>query len=433
MDSSSWLQLLLLIFFLFCSSYFSISESALSASNTIRLKSLADDGNKRAKSVLYILSNFERALSVILVGNNIANTAFASLSTVFAISVFSNAVQDPDTLTTYTTIVSTVAVFLIGEITPKMLANARSEGVAMTCAPSLRLIMKILSPVAFLFSSLAAAVSKLFNVEKQPTVTEEELYHIIDTIEEEGVLDEEQSDLFKSALDYTKKSVGDVMTMRQDIIALDVTTTDEEIENLIKTISCSRLPVYDGTLDNIVGILSLKKYYRNRFSPDPLPWQQLVSSPFFTVKDALIDDLLQDMSRHKASIALVRDGSKILGLATTEDFLEELVGEIWDEDDVVDENFIKLGGNRYQVNPRLTVVETFRRMEYKSVSPNIANTKVLSAWVLENLGHIPEEDETFSFEHLDITVSALENNRITELIIKHNTEEEGIENSLSAI
>lgn len=393
----------------------------MSAANSIRLKALADDGNKRAKIAVNIQSNFDRALSVILVGTNISQVAFASVSTVFALSVFSDA--NENTLTTYTTVLSTVAVFLIGDMIPKTLANAHSEGIAMTCAPSLRFVMKILSPVAFLFSALASGVSKLVKTKKQPTVTEEELYQIIDTIEEEGVMDEEQSDLFKSALDYAKTTVGDVMTMREDIVALELHTTDEEIAQMIPTITISRLPVYDNDLDRIMGTLSLKKYYRNRFSQNPLPWQELLSPAFYTTKDKNIDELLQEMSHRKATLALVKDESgKTLGLATTEDFLEELVGEIWDEDDVVDENFVKLGGNRYQINPQLSLMEAFRRMEYKPARGQISPTKSVQSWVLENLGHLPEEDEEFSFELLDVTISALEDGRITEVIMKRNTE-----------
>ncbi len=421
MDGSSWLQFLLLIFFLSGSVYFALSESSMSAANTIRLKGLADDGNKRAKIALHIIHNFDHALTVILIGTNISHVAFASLSTVFAFSLFQNV--PASTLTTYTTIISTVVVFLIGDMIPKTLANARSEGIAMACARSLRLIMKILSPVAFIFSRLARFASKLFKGTKQPTITEEELYHIIDTIEEEGVMGEEQSDLLKSALGYAKTTVGDVMTMREDIVALDIHATDNDIAQLSKTITCSRLPVYDGTLDNIVGILKLRKYFLNRFSSRPVPWQELLFPPFYTTTDANIDDLLQEMSKQKEPLALVEDkDGKILGLATTEDFLEELVGEIWDEDDVVDENFVKLGGNRYQVNPQLTVTEAFRRMEYTPDNLFISSTKSLQAWVLENLGHIPEEDEEFNFEKLNIMVTAVMDNRITEIIIKRNVE-----------
>ena len=256
-------------------------------------------------------------------------------------------------------------------------------------------------------------MEKFVKVEKEPSITEDELYDIIDTIEEEGVVNEEQSDLFKSALDFSETCAKDVMTMRADICAVDVSRSNAEILEIVKKTTHSRLPVFEGDLDHIVGTLQIRTFIREYRKNPETDVRSLLIPPFCVSPDAKIDDLLSEMRQYKFYLAVVADAEgRTQGLITIEDFLEELVGEIWDEDDVVDKNFVKLGGNRFRVNPKLTLGEICKRIGTKPTEARLA-ARPLLAILLEHFGRIPEEEAFFTLGDLEITVEAVEENRVT--------------------
>jgi len=337
MDGDSWIQIILLVLLILGAAYCAASEIAYASINKIRVKNYADNGDKRAKTAMYISNNFDQALTTILIGNNLTHIGFASLATLISTQLWGiESVK-------YTTIVSTVVVFLISEMIPKSYAKTNSVKFALVVSGSLLALMKIFSPVASLFTFISRGLSKFFPEEQEPAITEEEFYDIIKTVQEEGVLDRGKQELVHSALDFDVITVGDIFTAREDIVALDIDSTKEEILDKIKTQKYSRLPVYKGNIDNIIGILQTRKFLKRYIIHDIFDVQSLLLEPHFVSKKAPVDDLLKEMSSKKLHMSIVIDDcQKALGIVTVEDILEELVGEIWDEDDVVNEECIKL-------------------------------------------------------------------------------------------
>ena len=411
--------IILFLIFVISGAYFGGAESGFSAMNKIRMKSKADDGDKRAKNAVFISSNFDKALTTLLIGNNITHIAAASVATLIATRIFGTS----GAVSVVCTVVTTLIVFLFSEMIPKAYANDRSESTALFASGFLRFLMKLLSPLTAFFTAISSAFTRLAEKfvkhEEEPSITEEELYDIIDTIEEEGVMNEEQGDLFKSALDFSGTHACDVMTMRGDICGIDSSLSTEEILSLIQNSIHSRIPVYDGDIDHIIGIVHtrtfIREYIRNKKTDIR---SKAVLMPAYRVSpDAMIDDLLEEMRQHKFYLAVVSDSDgKTLGLVTIEDFLEELVGEIWDEDDVVDKNFIKLGGNRFLVNTHMTVGELTDRLGIKPLS-SLSPIRPLLSVILEHFGKIPEEDESFTVECLEITIEKVENSSVSGVII----------------
>lgn len=399
--------------------YFAGSESAFTAMNKIRIKSRADDGDKKAKKALYIANNFEKAITTLLIGNNITHIAAASVATIFVAGIWN--IND-SRVSILCTALTTVIVFLFSEMIPKAFANDRSDTMAVACAGSLRVLMKILAPLVAFFSLISNAVSKIFAKEDTPSITEEELYDIIDTIEEEGVMDEEQSDLFKSALDFSGTIASDVMTVKDDICAIDISMSNEDIVKTIISVNHSRLPVYDGTIDEIVGVLHIRSFLKEYAKNNNADLRDMLTETFFVRDNAKIDDLLSVMRQKKIYLAVVTDeADHTVGIVTIEDFLEELVGEIWDEDDVVDNDFVKMGGNRFLVNTHLSVGETFKRIGLSCSNKALAAKPVIS-WVIETFGKFPEEDDSFSYQNIEVTVEEIADGKIEHVIIKLDTD-----------
>ena len=417
---------LLFILFVIGGGFFGGAESAFSAMNKIRIKAKADDGNKRAKRVMYIANNFDRALTTLLIGNNITHIAAASVATVIATRLFSN--TDTDTVALWCTIISTLIVFLFSEMIPKSLANDRCDSLSMLFAAPVCFLMKILTPLVSFFTMISKGFTKLterfMKHEKAPSITEDELYDIIDTIEKEGVMNEEQGDLFKSALDFSDTRAKDVMTMRQDIVAIDVSLPNAQILEQIKHTTHSRLPVYDGDVDHIIGTLQIRNFIRAYLKNPNVRLRGLLIPPYFVKPDALIDDLLTEMRQHKFYLGVVRDDSMhTVGIITIEDFLEELVGEIWDEDDVVDNDFVKLGGNRFQVSTHLICGEVCEKMGIPC-PPEINPARPVLSLLLEKFDKLPQEDDCVTVGNLEFTVEDTENGKVDHVVIRVIPEEE---------
>ena len=419
MDDGSWLQLTVFIVMVIFGAYFAGCESSFTALNKIRLKTRAEDGDVKAKRALYIANNFEKAITTLLIGNNITHIAAASIATAFVAGIWN--INDSK-VSVLCTVITTVIVFLFSEMIPKSFANDRSDSMSMACARSLRFFMKVLTPLVAFFSLISNAVSKLFKADDTPSITEEELYDIIDTIEEEGVMDEEQSDLFKSALDFSATTAADVMTVRSDICAVDISMSNDEIVKEILSYNHSILPVYDGSPDNIIGVLHIRSFLKEYLKDHNVDLRSMLTESFFVRDNAKINDLLSVMRQKKIYLAVVTDEADLtVGVVTIEDFLEELVGEIWDEDDVVDNDFVKMGGNRFTVNTHLLVGDVFSRMGLTCSDKTLAETPVIS-WVIKTLGHFPEEDDSFRYQNIEVTVEDVDDNKIDNVIIKLDTD-----------
>lgn len=427
MDADSIRLFLLLIVFVAlvaCSGYFSASESAFTTLNKIRIKSQADEGDKRAKRALFITNHFERALTTLLVGNNIVNIAAASVATVIATQLLTPSGLDEDTINIICTVYVTVVVFVFGEMIPKSLAGDRSESIGLLFALPLRLLMKLFTPIVAVFSLLNKLVSRFFKEEEEPSITEDELYDIIETVEEEGVVDEEQSDMLKSALEFSGTTAADVMTMRQDIIYIDIAMTNEQVKDLIMHTTHSRIPVCNGNPDNIIGTLPIRAFLKEYLKNPDLELRSLLIPAFFVKASANIDDLLTVMRQHRYYLAVVIDDkASTIGIVTIEDFLEELVGEIWDEDDVVDPDFIKMGGNYFRVTSRMTVCEAFSRIGLPTPAQPVSQRPLIS-FILDTLGRMPEEEESFEFQGVEIIAEEIKDGRLSQVVLHILDEEE---------
>lgn len=387
------------------SAYFSSAESAYARANKIRLKNFAEDGNKKAKRALSIANRFDKALVTILIGNNIVNSSCSAIATLAVIDFLG----EENTL--LTTAVTTVVILLFSEILPKNFANANSDRTALAYSGSLGALMKIFTPIAFVFSKLSDFITKLFGGGDDARITEEDLETIIDSVEESGSLDEEQTDLLQGAVEFTKTPVEDVMTMREDIVGVDIHDDPAAILETVKTTGFSRLLVYDGDVDHVVGVLSVREYLRTYLRRGNVNIRRVLLTPKFASPDAAIDDLFSEMSASKQQFLVVRDGKTTVGIATIEDFLEEIVGEIWDEYDEYDEDFIKLGGNYFSISPKMKVRDAFKRIGYEVNIPADIQKKTLEAWLRSNLAETETElaeDAGFTFENFAVMAGELE-------------------------
>ena len=427
MDSST---IPLWIVFAICivgGAYFAATESSFSAVNKIKIKTLADDGNKRARGVLWVLNRFDKALTTLLVGNNVTKIAAASVATLIATKLFEPKGVDINSFafSIACSVASTAVIFLLSEMIPKSFANDRSESMSLFFQSSLRMLMKVLSPIAGFFGLISSAASNAFaKKEAEPSITEDELLEILDTVEEEGVVDEEQGDMLKSALEFGDTVVGDIMTMLRDIEMLNVLAPMEEVLAFIKETNYSRIPVYAGDPNRIIGTLRVRKFLAEYRRNPKITVRAVLSKPHFVTEDAKIDDLLTDMRQHKNHMAIVRDKNKrVTGLVTIEDILEELVGEIFDEEDEVDQDFQTLGGNRYLVNTHILLGTLYERIGLCEAPERLASKPLLSL-MLETIGRLPEVEESFTVGDLEFTIETVENQRPTRTYVRVLDEEE---------
>lgn len=419
--------------------YFAATESSFSAVNKIKVKTLADDGNRRAKGVMYVLNKFDKALTTLLVGNNVTKIAGASVFTLIATKVATETYQkDENFINSFAfsilcSAISTAIIFLFSEMIPKSFANDRAQSVSLFFQGSLRLLMKILAPFAAFFGLISNGASRLFaSKEPEPSITEDELSEIIETAEEEGVVDEEQGDMLKSALEFGETTVGDIMTMAKDIDALNIAANTSEVLEVIRNTNFSRIPVYSGTPGRIIGTLRVRNFLTEYRTNPKVKVRSLLVAPYFVRDNVKIDGLLTDMRQHKRHMAIVQDAKRqVVGLVTIEDILEELVGEIFDEEDEVDQNFQALGGNKYMINTHMLMGEAYERMGLAKASRTIAPKPILS-FMLEMLGHLPAEDESFLYGDLEFTSKTVENGRVTEVIVHILDEEDLAERAAAA-
>ena len=416
------------IIFIICvigGAYFAATESSFSALNKIKIKAMADEGDKRAKGVMFVLGKFDKALTTLLVGNNVTKIAGAAVFTILCTDIFRDAFNKSDefldsfAFSMICSVLSTVIIFLFSEMIPKSMANDRSESVSLFLQGTLRFFMKILTPFTAFFNIISAKASKMFASKAQePSITEDELTEIIETAEEEGIVDEEQSDMLKSAIEFTKTTVADIMTMEKDINCIVVNWSNKQVLDFITNTVHSRLPVKAANSDRIIGVLRVRTFLQEYRRNPRIEVRSVMTAPYVIRQTAKIDNLLTHMREHKLQMAIVQNEKRnVVGLVTIEDILEELVGEIFDEEDIVDTNFQALGGNKYSVNTHMVMGEIYDRMGIGKAARGIANKPLLSL-VLETLGRIPsEDDESFLYEHLEITPKTVENGRLTEVII----------------
>lgn len=414
MESDGRLQLLLAIILLIVAMFCAITETAFSASSKTKIRMMAETGNKKAIKALSILNNFDNAISTILICTNIVHIAIATLVTVAVTKEFGVS------FVSISTIITTIVVFFAGEMLPKSIAKNYAESLALFCATPLRVAMFIFKPLAGLLSAIGTGVSNLIKGEPELSVTEDELFDIIEDMTEDGTLDEEQGELISSALQFGDLTVESILTPRVDIIGVDISNSIESILAVIKSCTHSRLPVYEGSVDRVVGVLQIRKFIKSYLKEgNLLNLESLLDKPFFVHQSTKIDEALEMMSKNKQNIAIVTDNyGGTLGLVTIEDMLEELVGEIWDEEDVIEEPVVKVSDVEISVDADEHVLDAFDELDFEDPENNEElETKSLGAWAFENLGKIPVVGETFEYHSIRVSVSEMDNNRITRLKI----------------
>ena len=408
MNEGSISSILIIVLLLLCSAYFSATETAFSSLNKTRLRALAEKGSQRAAQALRLSEDYDRLLSTILVGNNVVNLAASSISTLLFLGLL------PDIGATVSTIVITVVVLIFGEISPKSLAKENPEKFAMLSTPVIRVLIWVMTPVNFLFAQWKKLLSRLFKGDDRRKMTQDELLMLVEEVAQDGSLEEHEGDLLRSAIEFSERDAEDILTPRSDLEAVPLSASKEEVARVFSDSRYSRLPVYDGSVDNIVGVLHQKDFYTGT-GVSPRPLTELMKEPVYVPQSVKINDLLRVLQKHKAHVAVVSDEyGGTLGIVTMEDILEELVGDIWDEHDEVVEQFRKVGEDTYRVlcSTDLYELDRFFQLDVKSDCTSI------SGWVMEQLGRIPEVGDRFSYEDLQVTVTETDHHRVMEVEIQ---------------
>ena len=319
---------------------------------------------------------------------------------------------------TISTFVMTIVVFFAGEMLPKSIAKKYSERLSLAVAGSLCFFMSVLKPLAKLLSAIGNFAARFVKADPEISVTEDEIYDIIEDMTEEGSLDSERGELISSALQFAETTVESILTSRVDLAAIDIEDSPEEMLEFIRSQTHSRLPVYEGSIDNIVGILSIRKFIKAYLKQGAqLDVKALLDKPYFIHQSANIDGLLPVMSKNRLNMAVVTDNyGGTLGIVTVEDILEELVGEIWDEEDVVEEPCVPCGDGVWDCEAEMAVTDVFELLEFDDDSEDDEFTnKLLGEWAYEQFDRIPAVGDSFSYNGLSVTVSEMRHNRILRL------------------
>jgi len=404
----------ILVVLVVCSAFFSATETAFTSLNRIRLKAKADGGDLRAARTLALAERYDDLISTVLVGNNIVNIAAASLATVLfvqGLKLANGAVLS--------TVVMTVVVLIFGEVSPKTMAKEAAESFAMFATPLIRVLMVVFKPVNLLLALIQKAMKRFIHSGDEG-ITEEELVTMVEQAETEGGLDEHESELIRSAIEFGDMEVQEILTPRVDIVAVEDTDSMEDVAKAFAESGYSRLPVYHEDIDDIVGVIHEKDFHAARYRGME-EVTSLVSPVLYTTGNTKISDLLRILQKKKAHMVVVVDeygGTE--GLCTLEDIVEELVGEIWDEHDEVIEEFKKQPDGSYLISCNAALTDLYDLFALKGECE--ANT--VSGWVMEQVGRIPEEGDRFTSDGLDVTVTKVDHRRVLEIRVVVLPEEE---------
>ena len=411
MDSSTVAMLAALVALVALSAYFSATETAFTSLNRIRLKTRADDGDKRAARTLALAADFDRLLSTLLIGNNIVNNVATTIGAVLFIQLIG-----PGKGPTVSATVLTVVILIFGEVTPKSLAKERPEAWAIVATPLLRVMAVLLTPVNFLFTQWKKLLRVLLRHQDDDGITEEELMGMVDQAETEGSLDQHESDIIRNAIEFNDMEVSEILTPRVDLEALADTATMEEAAAMYADSGFSRLPIYHDSIDNIIGVLHEKDFYA-AYCRGVKRLSELKSSVLYTTETARISDLLRQLQQNKVHMAVVVDeygGTQ--GIVTMEDIMEELVGEIWDEHDEVVEEFRKQSDGSYLVACSADLDDLYDLFDMKPGQEYDAST--VSGWVMEEIGRVPDVGDRFQADGLDVCVTRVEHRRVMEIRVR---------------
>jgi CBS domain containing-hemolysin-like protein len=390
------------------SGYFSATETAFSSLNKTRLKTLIEKGNKRAALAFDLSEKYDNLLSTILIGNNIVNIAMSSISTLLFLDLLG------DMGASVSTAVITVVVLIFGEISPKSIAKECPEKFAMFSAPIINLILIVLTPFNFLFAQWKKLLAKLFSLDNDTKMSQEELLMLVEEVQQDGSIDKTEGELLKNAIEFGDLEAKDILTHRLDLAAVAVTDSKEEVAKVFLESKFSRILVYDDSIDNIIGVLHHKDFYTESGVTDA-DIRDIMTPPIFVIKEVKIDLVLRELQKKKSHLAVVLDEyGGTYGVITMEDILDELVGELWTEPEENNENFKKLSDDLYRILASIDLDEFCEYFEIEIESDMVS----FSGWITDRLEKIPTTGDQFEYEGMVIRVLSTDSHRVSEVEVR---------------
>ena len=403
--------LIIIFFMIIFSAFFSASETAYTSANKIRLRSKAENGKKSAERALKIIEKYDKTLTTILIGNNIVNILTSSLATV----LFIDLLKDADKGSVVSTVVVTIVVLIFGEILPKTIAKSNAETFACAISGIMSFLMTIFTPLSAIFILLQKGANKLFaSKNKEVSMTEQELISIIDEIEDEGVLEEQEGSLVRSALEFDETIVSEVITPRVNVVAVEINAGEERVKELFLKEQYSRLPVYEKTVDHIVGVITQHDFFEKIVRGESFTIREIMQDTLHIPNLMKISDVLKQMQKNKLHLAVVVDqygGTE--GIVTLEDIIEELVGEIWDESDEVTAPVKFISETVFETSGEVSQNDFNRFFEARAMDYRIdTDSNTVGGWLFELFGRIPEENDSIRTDDFIITVKSLHDFRV---------------------
>ena len=422
--NSDIVSLIIILICVMLSAYFSATETSFTSLNRIRMKNMAEKGDKRAELVLKLLENFDKLLSTILVGNNIVNIGLSSLATVLFIKLLGG-----DSGATVSTIITTIVVLIFGEVSPKSIAKESPETIAKFSAPFLHILMIVLTPVTFFFSQWKKLLSRIFKSSENHGITDEELMTIVEEATQEGDIDDQEGDLIQNAIGFMEMEAAEIFTPRVNVIGIPLDATKSEIAKTFSDTGFSRLPVYDDDIDHIVGIVYQKDFHNHIYHTNK-PLSSIIRPALFVTENTKVGPLLKKMQAKKSHIAIIIDefgGTD--GIITMEDILEELVGEIWDEHDAVVQEIQKVSENEYLVTGTASIDKVYEELDIDKEF----DVFTVSGWIMGILERVPKEGDHFVSDGLDVTVLKMADRRVDKVRIVRLPKDENEQYAIDTI
>lgn len=398
-----------------CSAFFSMSETAFTSASQVRLKKMAKDGDRKAEKAVRILEDYDRFLTTILIGNNLVNIGATSIATVmFAVMLG----QELGSVTS--TVVMTLVVLVCGEITPKTLAKRRPEKYVLKIVGVVHAIEVIFTPLSWVFGKLTKFVGDHLSGEEPAAMTEDELEVMIDEIEGDGIIEKTEGELIKSAIRFDDTAASEVYVPRVDVVAVDVSSTVDEVGKVISDTGFSRIPVYDGSIDNIVGVVYAKEFYSRIFNEETFTLKEITRSVKYVPETMSIAAIFNDFQKTKVHIAVVLDSyGGTMGIITLEDILEELVGEIWDESDDIQQDITSLPDGTWLVKGIANIYDVAEKIGFEFEPGEYEDYSVMG-YVFYRLNRAPLRGDTVSCGMVDITVKTVKGRRAMECLFAMN-------------
>ena len=400
----------------YLSSFFSGSEMSYSSCSRMRLESEMEEGSKKARIALYIVDHFDDALGAILIGNNLVNIACSSLGSVAVILI-----TGTDRYACVATVILTIAVIIFGETIPKITAKKGANNYAKKYAFIIRFLMIVLKPLVLIFVGLIALITAPMKgelIEDDSDGKVEELQTIIETAEDEDVIDEEESELVQAAIEFPDVSASEAMTARVDVLAIDIEDTWDEIIATIAKSHYTRIPVYEGSIDHIIGVLHMNKFLKAIVDSEEVDIRALLMEPCYVYKTMKLPEVLAAFRKHRQHLAVVVDEyGGTLGIISMEDVLEQVVGDIWDETDTVEDEVTKKSESEYEIDGDMPISDFLDLMDIREENFDF-ESETVGGWTIESFGRFPEAGESFRYADFTVTVLAMNELRVERVLVK---------------